>query len=168
MFVFFVSFLTLGSCCISNDDTLPEKLSKFSLPRLHSSSLRKSSSTASNRPTTAHGSPQKSPNDFTRMFDEKSPATLRKRTISNPNIAISANANAIGPEPVNGGVIKEGVNIVDRIGEPDHTGWMRKKADRYNSWKTRYFILKGPHLYILGSNSKSVSCAPALIFFLIE
>jgi len=32
---------------------------------------------------------------------------------------------------------------------------MRKKGDRYNSWKTRYFALKGPHLYILKSQSMS-------------
>ena len=52
--------------------------------------------------------------------------------------------------------LKPGKSIVEQIGQPDHQGWMRKKGDHYNSWKVRYFIIKGPHLYILRSNSKSV------------
>jgi hypothetical protein len=38
---------------------------------------------------------------------------------------------------------------------------MRKRGagDRFNSWKSRYFILKGPHLYFFRSDNKSVSCA---------
>lgn len=143
---------------LSSDDTSPEKSSKFSLARLNGPSIRKSSSTASNRPSTANGSPQKSPTEFPGMYDEK-PSTLRKRPTSNPNIAIGVNANAKS-EIVKSvsGIVEQGVNIMDQIGEPDHTGWLRKKADRYNSWKARYFILKGPHLYFLRSNSKSVSC----------
>ena len=138
-----------------SDDTLPEKTSltekasKFSLPRLNSSSIRKSSSTASNRPSTSHGSPQAS--EF--GVSDEQPATLRKRTASNPNLA-TAGAK---PETVNNGIIKEGVSIIGQIGEPDHAGWMRKKADKYNSWKVRYFILKGSHLYFLRSNNESVS-----------
>lgn len=53
--------------------------------------------------------------------------------------------------------LKPGKSIVEQIGHPDHQGWMRKKGDHYNSWKVRYFIIKGPHLYILRSNSKAVS-----------
>ena len=53
--------------------------------------------------------------------------------------------------------LKPGKSIVEQIGQPDHQGWMRKKGDHYNSWKVRFFIIKGPHLYILRSNSKSVS-----------
>ena len=36
------------------------------------------------------------------------------------------------------------------------TRWMRKKGEHYNVWKSRYFVLKGPHLYWLRSNSPSV------------
>lgn len=53
--------------------------------------------------------------------------------------------------------LKPGKSIIEQIGHPDHQGWMRKKGDHYNSWKLRYFIIKGPHLYILRSNSKAVS-----------
>ncbi|KAF8138820.1 hypothetical protein EV363DRAFT_1580521 [Boletus edulis] len=51
--------------------------------------------------------------------------------------------------------LKPGKSIVEQIGQPDHQGWMRKKGDHYNSWKLRFFIIKGPHLYILRSNSKA-------------
>ncbi|KIK95325.1 hypothetical protein PAXRUDRAFT_827121 [Paxillus rubicundulus Ve08.2h10] len=51
--------------------------------------------------------------------------------------------------------LKPKKNIIDQIGQPDHEGWMRKKGDHYNSWKVRYFIIKGPHLYILRSNNKA-------------
>ena len=151
------------SILASSEDTLAERTSKFSLPRLASSSIHKSSSTSSHRPSTANGSPQRSPNDFTGMHDEKekerSFATLRKRTTSHSNPNITTDTNATAPETVNGvaGFVKQGVNIMDQIGEPDHTGWMRKRGDRFNSWKSRYFILKGPHLYFLRNNNKSVS-----------
>ncbi|KAK7470077.1 hypothetical protein VKT23_001518 [Stygiomarasmius scandens] len=49
--------------------------------------------------------------------------------------------------------LKPGQSILDQIGEPDHSGWMRKKGDRYNSWKLRYFVLKGQHMYCLKSDS---------------
>lgn len=48
-----------------------------------------------------------------------------------------------------------GKSVIEQIGEADHTGWMRKKGDHYNSWKLRYFIIKGPHLYILRTSSKT-------------
>ncbi|KAG8917337.1 polar growth protein, partial [Tulasnella sp. 417] len=33
------------------------------------------------------------------------------------------------------------------IGQPDHSGWMRKRGESFNAWKLRYFVLKGQHLY---------------------
>lgn len=65
------------------------------------------------------------------------------------------------PQDARGGsrgpsALKPGRSIVEQIGQPDHLGWMRKKGD-YNSWKLRFFIIKGPHLYILRSCSKAVS-----------
>ncbi|KAI0313112.1 hypothetical protein OF83DRAFT_1249533 [Amylostereum chailletii] len=51
--------------------------------------------------------------------------------------------------------LKAGQSILQQIGAPDFNGWMRKKGDRYNAWKNRYFLLKGPHLYWLRSNSSS-------------
>jgi|SRR6267154_5471312 len=57
------------------------------------------------------------------------------------------------------GSFKSGQSILEQIGQPDHKGWMRKKGERYNTWKTRYFVLKGPHLYWLRSNNTSVRVA---------
>lgn len=39
----------------------------------------------------------------------------------------------------------------ERIGEPDYSGWLRKKTDKYNGWKDRYLILKDSYLYVLKS-----------------
>jgi len=50
--------------------------------------------------------------------------------------------------------------VLARIGTPDHEGWMRKKGGYYNSWKKRYFVLKGTHLYWVRSNSVFVSVPP--------
>ena len=127
---------------VISEDTLTERASNFSLlPRLHSSSIQRSSSTASHRHSTSNGLPQKSP--------------------LNLNANVTTRINASAPESVNSvsGFIKQGASIIDRIGEPDHTGWMRKRGDKNNSWKSLYFILKGPHLYFLRRNDESVSCA---------
>ncbi|KAJ3740791.1 hypothetical protein DFH05DRAFT_1545582 [Lentinula detonsa] len=107
----------------------------------------------------------------------RDPALLRKRTSSYPGPNTSAdagttkkrsssesvphaNGNSNGAAKVNGhgndaplSPLKPGQSILDQIGEPDHVGWMRKKGDRYNSWKLRYFVLKGPHMYYLRSDS---------------
>jgi len=110
-----------------------------------------------------------------------SPSTIdneaRKRTISGPvgGMRSASPAGAFKPTANNttGGmrnlspnmptspastgapVLKPGERAVDQIGEPDYSGWMRKKGDRYNSWKLRYFVLKGPHLYYLRSRTET-------------
>jgi hypothetical protein len=86
--------------------------------------------------------------------EQKDPTLLRKRTSS------AAEVPRLKKEE-NGALsaLKSGQSILEQIGTPDHNGWMRKKGDRYNSWKLRYFVLKGPHLYILRSNNKTVSSA---------
>lgn len=43
---------------------------------------------------------------------------------------------------------------LERIGTPDHMGWMRKKGEKYPTWKLRYFILKGPNLYYLKAQNE--------------
>lgn len=138
----------------------------FGLPRLHSGSIRKSSST--HRPSTPTGSPRVpgenqdlSPKqDKTRTMKERDvrDSVLRKRTVSNPS------SNGASPTATGGlsaaspsGLVKPGRSIIEQIGEPDHVGWMRKRSDRYNSWRNRYFVLKGPHMYCLKSDSKAVS-----------
>ena len=148
---------------------MTERTSKFGLPRLHSSSIQKSSSVSSQRPSTTAGSPQKSPSDFSGSYvyeekeREKSSNTLRKRN-SNPPVPNVPPTTTSETENGVSGIVRQGWNIMDQIGEPDHTGWMRKRGERFNSWKNRYFILKGPHLYFLRSNNKSVSCASPLLF----
>ncbi|KAH9815184.1 hypothetical protein DFH28DRAFT_1057724 [Melampsora americana] len=42
----------------------------------------------------------------------------------------------------------------ERIGTPDHVGWMRKKGEKYPTWKMRYFILKNSNLYYLKSENE--------------
>jgi hypothetical protein len=42
------------------------------------------------------------------------------------------------------------------VGDADHSGFMFKKGERYNTWKNRFFFLKGPHLYYLRSVNVSL------------
>ena len=70
---------------------------------------------------------------------------------------------AVGPSGKAGACgtikLKPGVNALDQLretlGEADFSGWMMKKGERYNTWKTRFFYLKGPHMYYLRSNTVS-------------
>lgn len=41
--------------------------------------------------------------------------------------------------------------MLSKIRPVDLDGWLLKKGDRYNSWKTRYVALKGPDLVVLRS-----------------
>jgi PH domain len=50
-------------------------------------------------------------------------------------------------------------NVLQQIGDPDLDGWLRKKGVRYNTWKLRYFVLKGPHLYYLRSKTVRASAS---------
>ncbi|GJE87501.1 hypothetical protein PsYK624_035840 [Phanerochaete sordida] len=77
---------------------------------------------------------------------------LRKRTSSTSDVTRSpaAAAQAMGAPPM-----KPGKSVLAQIGAPDHNGWIRKKNDQFNSWRNRYCVLKGPHLYVLKSNDKS-------------
>ncbi|KAG9127426.1 polar growth protein [Ceratobasidium sp. 392] len=75
---------------------------------------------------------------------------MAQRTLStaSPTVARSQSSQTVPG-------FKPGERAVDQIGEPDYSGWMRKKGDRYNSWKLRYFVLKGPHLYYLRSRTET-------------
>ncbi|PFH47127.1 hypothetical protein AMATHDRAFT_50532 [Amanita thiersii Skay4041] len=92
--------------------------------------------------------------------EAKEVTLLRKRTSSIPHAPKDKDKDKKVESPVIGSnneaiPLKQGRSILEQIGEPDHGGWMRKRGDRYNSWKTRYFVLSGPHLYCLRSNSKT-------------
>ena len=80
--------------------------------------------------------------------DKKDPSLLRKRTPTTPEFPHRASPDS--------NALKSGQTILTQIGTPDHNGWMRKKGDHYGSWKNRYFVLKGPHLYWLKSNAQTV------------
>jgi hypothetical protein len=79
------------------------------------------------------------------------PALLRKRTSSGgdlPRAPVAAIAGASG--------LKPGLSVLEQIGTPDYNGWLHKKGESYNAWKYRYLVLKGPHLYWMRSNNKTV------------
>ena len=50
----------------------------------------------------------------------------------------------------NNNVAEEG-SAIAKIGKPDFSGYVKKKGERYNTWKMRYFVLKGSHLYYMKS-----------------
>ncbi|KIJ69829.1 hypothetical protein HYDPIDRAFT_171807 [Hydnomerulius pinastri MD-312] len=99
------------------------------------------------KPTTAKSKDEEKAALKAKESDSQDTATLRKRTVSPSQ---DGRTGVKGPN-----ALKPGKSIIDQIGHPDHEGWMRKKGDHYNSWKVRYFIIKGPHLYILRSNNKA-------------
>jgi hypothetical protein len=168
LFIVLICVLLMLNYSAGDDSQPAEKTSKFTLPRLHGPGMRKSSSVSqrttdsgSQRDTLIGSHHDASPKDWEKDGLKKDHSMLRKRTLSNPHIA-AASANAgKAQDTVNGvsGPIQQGLNILGQIGEPDHAGWMRKKGDRYNAWKLRYFVLKGPHLYCLRGNSKTVGFA---------
>ena len=103
---------------------------------------------------------------------EKDGSMLRKRTTSSsmsesPSVLGAMKHPAqwsvppAGPSGTAGagGAIKlrPGVKALDQLrqtlGEADFSGWMMKKGERYNTWKVRFFYLKGPHMYYLRSNT---------------
>jgi hypothetical protein len=162
----------LGYRALLEESAPSEKTSTLSLSRLYG---RK----ASGRPSTsdgtavsslrnglrASGDTESKEREKAKSFDKpkdedkatskatnSSPKESRANPIQAPSPSQDSPLNGRGPN-----VLKSKKNIIDQIGQPDHEGWMRKKGDHYNSWKVRYFIIKGPHLYILRSNNKAVS-----------
>ncbi|KEP48673.1 SH3 domain-binding protein 2 pleckstrin-like (PH) domain protein [Rhizoctonia solani 123E] len=79
----------------------------------------------------------------------------RSPVIPTRNLSNNPHHSAPAISPVANGGPAAGARALDQIGEPDYSGWMRKKGDRYNSWKLRYFVLKGPHLYYLRSRTET-------------
>ncbi|KAJ1309325.1 hypothetical protein OPQ81_004986 [Rhizoctonia solani] len=124
----------------------PEERSHRSLSRLYMGSGSQRKSKVPPSPGTT------STENEARGFNipNRSPV-IPTRNLSNNNPHHSAPAiSPVAPEVPAGGA-----RALDQIGEPDYSGWMRKKGDRYNSWKLRYFVLKGPHLYYLRSRTET-------------
>jgi hypothetical protein len=151
-----------------------EKSSSLNLSRLYSSKK------SSGRPSTSDGSlsstlrnPSRSDSlDEKRKLREKEKAVEKPRgkdadsqTLKEKESPTTLKKHADGPESQSRvpSTLMPGKNIIDQIGIPDHQGWMRKKGDHYNAWKVRYFVIKGPHLYILRSDDKTVGVTAYLI-----
>lgn len=135
-----------------------EKSSTLSLSRLYGGKK------TSGRPPTSDGSVSSSLRNVSHsdQFDEKK--SLKEKTsekqrdkdaAKEKDSSITLRTRADGPS-----MFHPGQSIIDQIGTPDHHGWMRKKGDHYNAWKLRYFIIKGPHLYVLRGDNKAVGCQP--------
>ncbi|KAJ7651638.1 hypothetical protein DFH06DRAFT_1282850 [Mycena polygramma] len=127
-------------------DEVDKTSSGFTLPRLNRKNGRPSTpgGSAAPQPQLSPGpnppQPPHSPSNGSHPPPSNNPALLRKRTTSGQTYRCSQ-----GP----------GQSVLDQIGEADHVGWMRKKGDRYNSWKLRYFVLKGEDMYWLRSSNKA-------------
>lgn len=88
---------------------------------------------------------------------------LRKRTLSGDprsNMLSSTNESPISPKTPSGAItLKPGEPVLPQLnsilGEADHSGFMLKKGERYSTWKSRFFFLKGPHLYYLRSKQET-------------
>ncbi|PWY99634.1 LOW QUALITY PROTEIN: hypothetical protein BCV70DRAFT_211918 [Testicularia cyperi] len=62
-------------------------------------------------------------------------------------VAVAAAAAAAGTAGKSGAAVDG--PVMARIQPVDLEGWIKKKGERYNSWKPRYLALKGPDLVIL-------------------
>ncbi|KAH9983046.1 hypothetical protein BJV74DRAFT_989158 [Russula compacta] len=115
--------------------------SALSLSRFYYGNGSRKSSTRSdggaNRGKEDHKREKRDSRDSISPRERKDPVLLRKP--ASPTVSTG------GP--------RTGKGILEQIGIPDHKGWMRKKGENYNTWKSRYFLLKGPHLYWLKSNN---------------
>ncbi|KAI3611756.1 hypothetical protein WG66_007675 [Moniliophthora roreri] len=156
---------------LSSEKDKEKSGSTFHMPRLtggRKSSGRPGSSSGLKEKNKAEHPPTKEKSEARPgSSSDRDPQLLRKRTSSYPGPNNKEKAvlladeddsqrkRNVGEDDVTKNPLKPGQNVLEQIGEPDHSGWMRKKGDRYNSWKLRYFVLKGPHLYYLRSNSSS-------------
>lgn len=91
-------------------------------------------------------------------------ASIRRNSADKRRIAQASNNSdlLVRKDSVGIGAMLSG-STLHPIGEPDHAGWLRKKNDRYNFWKSRYFILKGQHLYWLKSAKPSEKTPKGII-----
>ncbi|KAJ7786636.1 hypothetical protein B0H16DRAFT_1401843 [Mycena metata] len=140
------------------DEAVDKTTSGFTLPRLSRKNGRPQTPGAAPHTPQATGLDEvHHPSTNGSHTAPANPTLLRKRTSSSQTTdAAKAATTAAAAANGNGASkLKPGQSILEQIGEADHTGWMRKKGDRYNSWKLRYFILKGPDLYCLRSNTKA-------------
>jgi hypothetical protein len=70
--------------------------------------------------------------------------------------AIKEEDESEGSPSFNAKAVAASTDPLKKIGEPDHRGWLRKKAEQFNTWKLRFLVLKGPFLYYLKSDTVSL------------
>lgn len=91
--------------------------------------------------------------------DEKDRVLLRKR-----NSGGETPKSPVLIPPSGGPGLVQGRSVLEQIGTPDFNGWLTKKGEHYNTWKSRYCVLKGHNLYWMRSNSATVRTSP--LFYL--
>lgn len=97
------------------------------------------------------------------------PGADQAGTVLNKRMSV-ADANTLSPKSpglpaASGGGDASARRALDRIPKPDFAGYLRKKGERYNSWKLRYCVLSGPHLYYL--KSENVGSLPSIALWLL-
>ncbi|GJN88147.1 hypothetical protein Rhopal_001104-T1 [Rhodotorula paludigena] len=98
----------------------------------------------SDRSPTAVESVRSRPSNSTLGGSREAPTTMSVKTVDPATAYMLAERAEI---------VRDG-NLMDKIGRPDHSGWMRKKGEKYNTWKMRFFVLKGTYLYYLKSEAE--------------
>jgi hypothetical protein len=78
----------------------------------------------------------------------KNPSQLRRSVSSGANASLSAITEANTHTLVD--------TVLVQIGTPDLQGWIRKKGGHFSTWKNRYLVLKGAHLYWLRTDISMV------------
>ena len=66
---------------------------------------------------------------------------------------------AASPEQTMDSAVPGTATALQQIGTPDYSGYLKRKGDRYPTWKTRFFVLKGAHLYYMKSEIVSAFLA---------
>ncbi|WVR09538.1 hypothetical protein IAU60_006607 [Kwoniella sp. DSM 27419] len=87
-----------------------------------------------------------------------SPSTEQQRLSSRLGFPSSTRVHQMQPATPEtnrriSGVTAGNAAALKQIGTPDHSGYLKKKGDRYG-WKQRFFVLKGGHLYYMKSESE--------------
>lgn len=86
------------------------------------------------------------------------PSVMTKASSTNPQRISVGTPMPTSPNNRTGGLASaESAPALSKIGTPDYTGFLKKKGDRYNTWKTRYFVLKGARLYYLRNERVSTA-----------
>ncbi|SCZ92503.1 BZ3500_MvSof-1268-A1-R1_Chr5-2g07921 [Microbotryum saponariae] len=157
---------------VSNSDSVASGLSSdgaTSTTTRPGSSRAKSALTQARRTTRLFGSfgtqsaeGGRSSNERVGTLDVSKASTRNKRmsgisaTRDAPSSMSPKAVDAVGSEMMRKELepVAPGANLMEKIGTPDYSGWMQKKGEKYNTWKQRFFVLKGIHLYYLKSESE--------------